>query len=430
MSNALAIASVTRVLKDLLNNGLIDHNVNSVVGSSVTVTALPPDRLNGNSGGAQTSQLNLFLHKVTPNLSWRSAALPTRDGRGERVNNQLLPLNLHYLLTAYGSEELHAEILLGYAMLLLDENAILSREAIRIALAGSVVNGSILPPAFEATAASELADQVELIKITMENLSTDDMSKLWTASQTHYRLTAAYEVSVVLIESLRATRTPLPVLTRGPSDAGVAVQPNLLPPFPTIELVTPANKQTSARMDETVTVDGHHLAGDTITVRLTEPRAGLHFERPALAGASDKKVQFTLPLDSPGSTDDWRAGVYSVAVVVTRAGEERSSNELPLVLVAKIDSLALTPDKKNFEATFNPPVAATQRASLILGDREIPAGPISSPPPQTRTLLFDATGVAAGTYWRRLRIDGVESILINRSVAPPAFHQSEQLVIP
>src|SRR2546430_1456197 len=122
MSNALAIASVTRVLKDLLNNGLVDHDVTAAVGSSVTVTALPPDRLDASPGSAQTSHLNLFLHKVTPNLGWRSADLPTRDGRGERVNNPLLPLNLHYILTAYGAEELHAEILLGYPMLPLHDN--------------------------------------------------------------------------------------------------------------------------------------------------------------------------------------------------------------------------------------------------------------------------------------------------------------------
>ena len=42
MSTALAIASVTYVLKDLLNNGLIDHDVSSAVGN-VVVTTLPPE---------------------------------------------------------------------------------------------------------------------------------------------------------------------------------------------------------------------------------------------------------------------------------------------------------------------------------------------------------------------------------------------------
>ncbi len=45
MSNALAIASVTRLLMDLLHDSLIDGNVGTTVGQPVSVTALPPDRI-------------------------------------------------------------------------------------------------------------------------------------------------------------------------------------------------------------------------------------------------------------------------------------------------------------------------------------------------------------------------------------------------
>ena len=45
MSSALAIAGVTAVLRDLLNDGLINHNVSGVLGSTVTVSVLPPDRV-------------------------------------------------------------------------------------------------------------------------------------------------------------------------------------------------------------------------------------------------------------------------------------------------------------------------------------------------------------------------------------------------
>ena len=95
MSNALAIASVTRVLQDLLNNGLVDHDVTGAIGGNVTVTALPPDRILGQPGTPENSQLNLFLHQVTPNLGWRAADLPTRDANGALVNNPLLALDLH-----------------------------------------------------------------------------------------------------------------------------------------------------------------------------------------------------------------------------------------------------------------------------------------------------------------------------------------------
>src|SRR4029450_8270342 len=113
MSNALAIAAVTAVLKDLLNNGVIDHQLSGVVGE-VTVSALPPDRVLV-EGQAETSRLNLFLYQVTPNAGWRNQALPSHDPSGIRVTNPPLALDLHYLITAYGANELHAEILLGYA---------------------------------------------------------------------------------------------------------------------------------------------------------------------------------------------------------------------------------------------------------------------------------------------------------------------------
>ena len=60
MSSALAIASVTAVLRDLLNNGLIDSNISNVIGN-VIVSTLAPDRIDV-TGNDQQSQLNLFLY--------------------------------------------------------------------------------------------------------------------------------------------------------------------------------------------------------------------------------------------------------------------------------------------------------------------------------------------------------------------------------
>ena len=40
MSNALAIAGVSAVVRDLLNNGFIDHRVTDAMGQGVTVTAV------------------------------------------------------------------------------------------------------------------------------------------------------------------------------------------------------------------------------------------------------------------------------------------------------------------------------------------------------------------------------------------------------
>jgi len=77
MSNALAVAAVSFVIVDLLNNGLIDRDISSTGVGDVAVTALPPDRIDTT---AQTqSQLNLFFYQATPNASWRNVGYPSRD---------------------------------------------------------------------------------------------------------------------------------------------------------------------------------------------------------------------------------------------------------------------------------------------------------------------------------------------------------------
>ena len=107
-------------------------------------------------------------------------------------------------------------------MQLFHEHPVLSRDDIATALAPATpTTPSSLPESLKDISKSELADQVELIKITPEPLSTEEISKIWTAFQTHYRATAAYGVSVVLIESrasdeARAARARPRTSTRRP----------------------------------------------------------------------------------------------------------------------------------------------------------------------------------------------------------------------
>ena len=131
MSSALAIASVTAVLKNLLDNGMIDDHVVGTVGN-VTVTARAPDLIELKDSAP--SQLNLFLYQVTPNQGWRNVGMPARNADGDRLTNPPLALDLHYLLTAYAAQDLHSEILLGYGMQLLHETPVFPEHGIRRAL--------------------------------------------------------------------------------------------------------------------------------------------------------------------------------------------------------------------------------------------------------------------------------------------------------
>ncbi len=270
MSSPLAIGAVSAVLRNLLDNGLID--VSGVLGP-VTVSAIAPDRIDLAAADA-VPRLNVFMHHAGENTALRNMDLPARNAWGDRIANPPLALDLDYLITAYGFADLQAEILLGYAMHVLHERPVLDRAAIRRALDPSPLDVSMLPPAFQALVASDLAEQFEAIRITPLPMNGDEMSKLWSAVQSHYRPSAAYRVSVLLIEAPRTARRSLPVLSRGVVDVatgrdrGVVVQPDMLPPGPTLLRVVPPMQQAAARLGDTVAIEGVRLDGNNVRARL------------------------------------------------------------------------------------------------------------------------------------------------------------------
>ena len=102
---------------------------------------------------------------------------------------------------------------------------------------------------------------------------------------------------------------------------------------------------------------------------------------------------------------------------------------MALALAPRIDGIAAaTADgTTTFTVQTTPDVRPGQRAALIVGEREVAA---DAHPAQTGTLTFQAEDIAPGTYAVRLRVDGVESILIDRTTSPPSFLASQQVTVP
>lgn len=385
MSSALAIASLTYVLKDLLNNGLIDSDITSVSGKTVKVTALAPDRIDVSPGNTE-SQLNLYMYQATTNQGWQNARLPSFDSGGTRVSNPPLALNLHYMLTAYGDDELYSQILLGYGMQLLHENPVLPREAIRRSLSSSDDKVVGLPVNLQFLSRSELAEQVEQIKITPQPMSTEEMSKLWTAFSAKYRPSAGYAVSVVLIERKKPERAPLPVLRRGRPDnftngrEGILVTPYLTQPLTSnteLQNVIYPDKQLSACPGDTVTITGINLDGTDVVVCFEN--RWMTKDVP-VSSLSYGHLTFQLPSDKP---DEWVPGFYTVSLLIKRPGKTyyEETNQILFSLAPK---LTLSPDSKQttankdrlglFDVTISlqcsPYVRQGQRISLLFNDQE------------------------------------------------------------
>jgi hypothetical protein len=184
--NFLAVAAVTASLSHLLQ---------SAVGVDVpgaTVTTVRPD---GATAAAHPPVVNLFLYAVAPNPALRNGDAPTRRIDGTLLQKPTAALDLHYLLTFYGDEaQLQPQQLLGSAVRTLHARPVLTRDMIQAA---------ITDPTFVANVGrSDLASQVERVKVTPVDLSLEGLSKLWSVFfQTPYALSAAYNASAVLIES-------------------------------------------------------------------------------------------------------------------------------------------------------------------------------------------------------------------------------------
>jgi hypothetical protein len=416
MSNALAIATITATLRNLLMHGVtLDQDL-----ADATVTMQPPDRARQN--GSNANQLNLFLYQATPNAAWRNMDNPRRVHAGETAVPPLA-LNLYYLVTAYGrdndAQRPFSHQLLGRAMSILQDHPLLGPDELKGALAGSDVH-----------------TQVERVRFTLQPLTLEEIVKLWSGFQTHYRLSVAYEASVVLIDSALPSRSPLPVLTRARDDAGISAQADLVPPFPTIEevLITPAggddkkmipNKETSGQLGDVVTIIGHHLAADEVRVlfRLRGLPQPIPM-RPA-AGQTAERIKVTIE-DVPTR---WVPGLYTLTVELTSKpgtpeAQVRSSNDAPLALAAKIltpfpISVARGADGAvTLSLTISPRVGPDNAVALLLGDREVPAEPRSTAGDH---VTFHIRQAPIGRFLIRLRVDGVDSVLIDRTGARPVF---------
>jgi hypothetical protein len=399
MSNSLAVAVVTSALQHLLNEAV------KAFPGGAGVTVRPPDKARLTPAG---NQLNVFLYHTTVDAAWRNQDMPAvRPGE---TGFPPLPLVLHYVITAYGEadeDDVKAHQLLGRAMSVLHDHPVLGPDE----FVGLVPQG-------------DLQGQVERVRITAQTLSVDDMYKLWSAFQTQYRISAAYEVSVVLIDSGQPARTPLPVLTRGENDSGIVSQAAVDPPFPTLEDATPPNRQLAALAGDELTLTGRRLSGAS-GVRFASPRVELAPQ--PVVSATDTEIKVVVPSQLP-------IGFCTVAALFSQPGQpDRTSNQLPLAVAPRVSGLPAAPVPRNnagaaiVTCTCDPPVRASQAAFLLLGERQLPLDPGVALP--AGTLRFVVDQAIPGAFLVRVRVDGVDSLLVDRRPAVPVFDLSQKVAI-
>jgi hypothetical protein len=201
MSTYKALAAVSVTLKNLLLDRMED-----LPATPVTVTLAPPDVKVDNVSGRR---LNLYLFQVTENASLKNQEIPGQGNPGA-YGRPPLSLDLHYLMTAYAEShtgpdsDLVAQQVLGNAMRVLADYAIIPPD---LHQKDDPAQPTILDPI--------LISEYERIKITLQPVSIEEISKIWTAMpHAHFSRSVLYQVSVVQIESRLPRRLARPVKTR------------------------------------------------------------------------------------------------------------------------------------------------------------------------------------------------------------------------
>ena len=413
MSNVLAIAATTRALRNLL---LARIPVLDAELADLEVSLQPPDLARK---GISKTQLNLFLFQVVINTAWRNQDMPRQVRSGETAP-PALALTLHYLITSWGRGDSDSEALshrvLAAAMSTLHDHPLLDRDDITNALPDN-----------------DLATQVERVRLTPLPQSVEELSKLWTAFQTSYRVSAAYEATVVLIDSHGTARAPLPVLRRGAQDRGVFTTASAAP---VLDALAYPRSQTAARLGEAVLLSGRQLGTDHTVVRFTSPRLDAPIDlTPLVAGAAGTlQVEIADTGVDADAVARWAPGLYSVALLQQLPDlPALLSNELPLALAPSITLGALTAATGdiNLEVSCVPRIREGQRVFLLFGDRLLVLQSMSNPidTHQPSALVFQIPGVSAGIYTVRLRVDGVDSIPVDFSGSGAVFDPQQQVVV-
>jgi Pvc16 N-terminal domain len=352
MSTGLALQTVTNALRRRLGTAVANTRVHT----------RPPDRLRP---GLETAPyLNLFLFEVLPNAAWRNQELPGRGG-GAQLRPPL-SLDLRYLLTAYpdGDDEDSAHGLLGQAMLLLHDDPVLRRAE----LAGTAP-------------AAGVDLQVDQVRLSLMHLPLDELSKLWTAFTTDYRLSVVYQASVVLIDPAVPPTAPLPVLQRGSADLTADEPPTVGlggGPVLTAMSVPSWGRQRGVmppRHGETIALEGTGLGGTTF-VRFRHPDLPDPVDQP-LVQVEPGRVTAVVPAAVP-------VGFGTVAAA-TDLGEGRAltSNQLPVgvpprITVARVpagdpDPLPVPANHVRVEVTVTPAPAAEVPVLVLAGSAQLPA---------------------------------------------------------
>lgn len=188
MDDFIVIAVVGEILKKLLEDNLSGILVGSSSSTSITFQS-PKDM-------KTSDYLSIFLYQISENSHMKNQ--PMKRIESDRLKRPPLSLNLHYVLTPSTKDTANIEgwdacIILGRSMQVLYDNTILE--------------GPTLMDILKDLNREEYYEKIRQIRIILNSLSLDDLTKIWNSLDTALMLSVCYEVRVIMIESERIRET-------------------------------------------------------------------------------------------------------------------------------------------------------------------------------------------------------------------------------
>jgi hypothetical protein len=398
MSNFRAIATVTATMQRVLQSA-----VQADVPGATVSTVRPAE---GSNTNLPTTGVNIFLYQVSHNPHRGNADLPTRRQDGELAQRPQAALDLHYLISFYGDDlALEPQRLLGSTVAFLHSQPQLTRAQIATA-----VTDSTKP----FLANSDLAEQVDLVHFTPLSMSLEELSRLWSVFlQVHYTLSVTYRASIVLVERQVTPRPALP--TRAFNLAAIPLRQ------PYISKVVPqAGEGSPITPGSAVYIEGLDLEEKLIRVEIdgeaagtteaSNTRIGLTLPSALAAGPHSIQVRHGFQIGAPGVTRmafSSNLGAFVIQPIITKTAGVYD------ITVSNVQGSGSAARSATIGVHVAPDVRKTQIATLELLTPQQLAHTFMAArrTSETAALAFAISGVTAGDYLLRVRVDGAESPL-------------------
>lgn len=369
MGSFEVVGAVGLTLRALLADRLRHPSGN---GSVVPVTLGHPGPERDPAGATEVTRVNLFLYRVSENPHLSNQDLPNVGHRGT-YGLPPLSLDLHYLLTVFGAtasgeffDETPAHQVLGSAMQVLHDQAIITDTLV-----------TRRAPVGVPVLASALRNERERIKVTLKPIDLEELSNVWTSLELSYRLSVAYEVSVVQIEDARPRSFPQPVRELPGGGPRVFAVPLRRPELASVAVRRPGDavdveRMAFARLGDTLVLRGANLGGGA-RVRLDRIET-----TPEDVDPAGTRIVVVVPNDvtTDGAAiperDRLQPGAHTVEVVSFVAALPEAviaSGRGVFVLVPGVTNAAVAGRVLTIAGTRL--LAGTEPAQTVVGDRVV-----------------------------------------------------------